>query len=131
MEAVFRNRAHARGLMIDFDSAGTSSLHLGDAPDPRSLRAASDRGYDLSRLRARPVRVPEDFEHFDKILAADRSHLDWLRKQSAPSFHHKLALLLDEADLPDPYYGDAADFAAVVRSVEAAAERWLAGLERV
>lgn len=131
MEAIFRAHAHVRGLMMDFDSAGTSSLHLGDPPDPRSVRAAADRGYDLSRLRARPVRVPEDFTHFDKILAADHSHLDWLRRQSSQSYHHKLALLLDDADLPDPYYGETADFDAVVRSVETAAERWLAGLERL
>lgn len=125
MEAIFRTRAHARGLMIDFDSAGTSSLHLGDAPDPRSLRAAAARGYDLSRLRARPVRVPEDFARFDKILAADRGHLAWLRQRSPAEHHGKLALLLEDADLPDPYYGEEADFVAVVESIESAAERWL------
>jgi len=130
MEAVFRARAHARGLMIDFDSAGTSGLHLGERPDPRSLRAAAARGYDLSRLRARPVRAPEDFARFDKILAADRGHLEWLRQRAPAEHHGKLALLLADADLPDPYYGEAEDFEAVVLSVEAAADAWLAGLDR-
>lgn len=130
MEAVFRARAHALGLMIDFDSAGTSSLHLGERPDPRSLRAAAARGYDLSRLRARPVRAPEDFTRFDRILAADRGHLDWLLRRAPAGQREKLSLLLGDADLPDPYYGEPADFEAVVLAVEAAADTWFAGLSR-
>lgn len=125
MEGVFRARAQALGLAIDFDSAGTSAFHAGEAPDPRALRAAAARGYDLSALRARPVRVPDDFAAFDKILAADRGHLDWLLRQGPAAHHEKLALLLPGADLPDPYYGEKADFETVVTAVEAAADAWL------
>lgn len=125
MEEVFRARAAALGRSLLFDSAGTASYHVGEAPDPRSQAAARARGYDLSALRARQVRVPEDFARFDRILAADRSHLAWLRRHAPAEHLGKLALLLGEADLPDPYYGDAAGFADVLDAVEAAADIWL------
>lgn len=125
MEAVFRARAADAGLDIEFDSAGTESHHVGDAPDPRSQAAALARGYELAHLRARRVRAPEDFARFDLILAADRTHLAWLESRCPPEHRGKLALVLDDADLPDPYYGDESGFADVLDAVEAAAERWL------
>jgi len=125
MEAVFRARAAAAGLSIEFDSAGTESHHVGEAPDPRSRQAALARGYDLSALRARRVRVPEDFSDFDLILAADTTHLAWLERRCPEALRPRLRLLLDDADLPDPYFGGPEGFTAVIDAVEAAAERWL------
>ena len=55
-EEVLRVKARQAGLRIEFDSAGTENYHIGDAPDPRSVSHARDRGYDLSALRARQVR---------------------------------------------------------------------------
>jgi len=129
MEAVFRARASRVGIDIEFDSAGTESYHVGDAPDPRSQAAARARGYELSHLRARRVRTPTDFELFDLILAADRTHLSWLTARCPAEHQQKLALLLGDEDLPDPYYGEAAGFAAVVDAVELAADRWLSRAE--
>lgn len=126
MEAVFRARAAALGRSLLIDSAGTASYHVGEAPDPRSQAAALARGYDLSAQRARQVRVPEDFARFDRILAADRSHLAWLRRHAPAEHLGKLSLLLEDADLPDPYYGEAAGFVEVLAAVEAAAAIWLA-----
>ena len=40
---------------IRVDSAGTGDWHLGHAPDKRTSAVASERGYDLSDLRARLV----------------------------------------------------------------------------
>lgn len=124
MEAVFRARAAAQGIAVAFDSAGTASYHVGEPPDPRSQLAALARGYDLSALRARQVRVPDDFTLFDRILAADRSHLEWLRRHAPRAHQDKLDLLLGDADLPDPYYGEARGFDEVLDAVEAAADRW-------
>lgn len=129
MEAVFRARATRLGIDIEFDSAGTESQHVGEPPDPRSQEAARGRGYELGHLRARRVRTPVDFERFDRILAADRSHLAWLTSRCPPEHRAKLALVLDDTDLPDPYYGEAEDFHAVLGAVEAAAERWLRSAE--
>ena len=130
MEAVFRARAAAQGLALTFDSAGTASYHVGEPPDPRSLAAARARGYDLSALRARQVRVPEDFALFDRILAADRGHLEWLRRHAPAEHHGKLALLLGGADLPDPYYGGDAGFAHVLALIEDACDGLLAHVQQ-
>jgi len=53
MEVVLRTKAKQADLAIEFDSAGTESYHIGDPPDPRSVRHAQTRGYDLSAGRAR------------------------------------------------------------------------------
>ena len=55
------------GRLTDFSKVGFA------APDPRTVRAARARGYDLSDLRARTVRG-DDFSRFDLLLALDRGH---------------------------------------------------------
>ncbi|MFM9167453.1 MAG: low molecular weight protein-tyrosine-phosphatase [Verrucomicrobiota bacterium] len=92
-EEVLRVKARAVGLEMHFDSAGTEGYHVGDPPDPRSVRHAGLRGYDLSRLRARRV-TTDDFTEFDLILAADHVNLRALRTRGPSEHLHKLALLL-------------------------------------
>src|SRR5690554_4202978 len=74
-EAVLRQRANAAGLtQLQIDSAGTADWHIGKSPDERTVKAAAERGYDLSTLRARQVSVA-DFAEFDFILAMDQANL--------------------------------------------------------
>ena len=40
------------GDRILVDSAGTYDYHIGSAPDPRTVRHAARRGYDLTNLRS-------------------------------------------------------------------------------
>lgn len=127
-EGVARHLAAANGVgdLFEFDSAGTHGYHVGDPPDPRSIRAARSRGYDLTTLRAR--RVTEfDFVAFDHVLAMDREHLDYLQRVCPAPHRHKLRLFLDyrpdsELDeVPDPYYGGMQGFEHVLDLVEGAA----------
>lgn len=128
-EGVFRHRAHAAGLThLHIDSAGTANWHEGKAPDPRTVRAAARRGYDLSPLRARQVQV-SDFEQFDLVLAMDRQNLRDLRSLvKAPRHDEQLQLMLDfvdgwrDKDVPDPYYGGAEGFEQVLDLIEAASD---------
>ncbi|MDB5888969.1 MAG: protein tyrosine phosphatase [Rhodocyclales bacterium] len=112
---------------IEFDSAGTHAYHDGEAPDPRAQRAAKRRGYEISRLRARPV-VAQDFERFDLIVAMDRGHLVWLRRECPPEYHAKLVMFLSYAerfadgDVPDPYYGGEEGFERVLDMCEDAVQ---------
>src|SRR5215831_8521570 len=78
-EGVFRKLVAEAGLSdaIVADSAGTHAYHIGEAPDVRSQRAASRRGYDLADLRARRVERT-DFERFDLIVAMDLEHFEIL-----------------------------------------------------
>jgi protein-tyrosine phosphatase len=113
--------AKARGIAdrFEFDSAGTHAYHVGEPPDSRAQRAASKRGYDLSKLRARLLDA-KDFERFDLILAMDRSHLTFLQRKCPTQFQSKLDLFLNLSqtyagqDLEDPYYGGAEGFETVL-----------------
>lgn len=128
MEAVLRQQAQKAGLDVEFDSAGTESYHVGEAPDPRSQNVAAQRGYTLAHLRARKVRVPDDFIQFDLILAADESHLEWLSLHCPKEHKMKLRLFLNDRALPDPYYDGNEAFEGVLDAVEGAAAYWLKAL---
>lgn len=132
-EGVFREhvRRHAPGLDIEIDSAGTHDYHVGEPPDPRTVKAAARRGIDLASLRARQVQ-DEDFERFDLIVAMDRLNHAALLDRSAPANHARIRMLLEYAgetalaDVPDPYYGGAKGFDDVLDLVQSAAEGLLA-----
>ena len=128
-EAVLRAKAAAAGLPVEFDSAGTENYHVGEPPDPRSIRHARRRGYDLASLRARQV-ASSDFRDFDLILAADELNLRALERRCPTELRARLRLFLDDVALPDPYYGEAEGFEEVLDLVEKQADslvaRWLA-----
>ena len=60
-EVVLRHMMKINGLgdKVEVDSAGTHGYHVGEAPDSRTQRAASVRGYNLSQLRARKVALQD------------------------------------------------------------------------
>jgi protein-tyrosine phosphatase len=121
MEVVLRQKFAEASLDIEVDSAGTENYHIGAPPDSRSIQHAQKRGYDLTALRARQVRK-SDFHEFDLILAADDLNISALTRVCPPELRHKIALFLENAPLPDPYYGGAAGFEAVLDFVEKRAE---------
>jgi protein-tyrosine phosphatase len=116
-EVVLRAKAQARGIELVVDSAGTENYHIGDPPDARSIHHARLRGYDLTPLRARQI-SDRDFAAFDVILAADALNLREITRRCPPEHRAKLALFLGTEPLPDPYYGEAADFEKVLDLVE-------------
>jgi low molecular weight protein-tyrosine phosphatase len=135
-EGVLRHLVEKRGLAdrIEVASAGTHDYHVGECPDPRSIRHARKRGYDLSPLRASQV-TREDFERFDYILAMDRGHLRILRNMAPGDAKARLGMFLEASarwkgeDVPDPYYGGVEHFERVLDMVEEAAERWVERFE--
>jgi protein-tyrosine phosphatase len=124
-EAVFRHYVERDGLeqAIQIDSAGTHDYHIGEAPDPRTQRAALNRGYDMSRLRGRQVSA-DDFYRFDYLLAMDEANLAILKRLRPRDATSHLGLFLDfaeqhrEREVPDPYYGGADGFERVLDMVE-------------
>jgi protein-tyrosine phosphatase len=128
-EGVFKRQVQDAGLehAILSDSAGTHDYHIGEAPDRRAREAAERRGYDLANLRARCV-TREDFATFDLVLAMDEHNLRLLKRQCPPEHAHKVRLFMEFAsatalrEVPDPYYGGAHGFEAVLDLAEDAAQ---------
>jgi protein-tyrosine phosphatase len=136
-EGVFRHVVQEAGLddRIRIDSAGTHDYHVGSPPDQRSCHHASERGYDLSKLRARQVE-DSDFERFDLILAMDWQNLRLLQEDCPPQHRHKLRRLMEFAPeglsdvVADPYYGGRQGFETVLDHIEAASRGLLDHLRR-
>lgn len=111
-EGYFRHHLAQSPLadVIEVDSAGTHSYHIGDPPDRRSMTTLARRGVDISGLRARKV-TREDFHRFDLVLAMDEVNLQALRALD-PGDGGDLQLMLrygarfdQYREVPDPYYG--------------------------
>ncbi|NET35796.1 MAG: low molecular weight phosphotyrosine protein phosphatase [Cyanothece sp. SIO1E1] len=104
---------------ISCDSAGTSSYHIGSAPDRRMTHAAGQRGIHLKGEARQFQRV--DFEDFDLILAMDRANYqDILSLDPTERHRDKVKLMCDfcsqypNREVPDPYYGGAQGFDFVI-----------------
>lgn len=110
---------------FDVASAGTGSWHVGDPADRRAQAALARRGYPTEHT-ARQFR-PEWFDAYDLVVAMDRDNQRDLRRLAptrAQGDAVRLMLEFDPAaeslDVPDPYYGGAAEFDVVLTQLEAA-----------
>ncbi len=131
-EGVLLHAIREKGLenQIHVDSSGTSSYHIGDSPDPRTMQNARENKIILTS-KARQFRV-EDFEKFDYILAMDQSNYrNILRLDPFGKYEHKVRLFreFDEqergADVPDPYFGGEEGFQHVFEIVERSVSKLL------
>jgi len=125
-EAVLRKKLSDAGLADrgTVDSAGTHSYHVDSPPSSPAIKGAKKRRYDMTSLRARKVR-PEDYIHFDLILAMDRGHQALLEYDRPPGSPAKVRLFMDFApdgpdEVPDPYYGGRRDYEKALDLIESA-----------
>lgn len=125
MTRIIQEESQSKGsnLMINLDSAGTSSFHCGQLPDARMRQALSSLGY-THFSRSRPVET-SDFVDFDLILAMDRSNFENLRQLCPnPKFLTKIKMMcsyctqFDTEQVPDPYYGGEDGFKHVIHLLE-------------
>lgn len=109
--------------VIEVDSCGTGSFHVGNPPDKRAIAAAAKRDYDLSVLRARQLK-PDDFSYYDYILAMDRMNLGVLEAMKPKGYTGHVSLMLDfsqqrkHKQVPDPYYEGEDGFELVLDLLE-------------
>ena len=113
VEAVARAEFARLGFDAVVASAGTEDYHAGQPADERAIAFAESHGYALAAHRARQVR-PADFEAFDLVLAMDKRNLRDLERFRAPGGTVEPTLFLGDAEVPDPYYGGAAEFLRVI-----------------
>ena len=133
-EGAFRREAARLGLAVEIDSAGTGGWHAGEAPDPRAQAVARRNGVDITRQRARQVRI-QDFSRFTHIVAMDEDNFAALKRMQPRDSTAEISLLLDHvpgregAAVADPYYGDETHFAETWVEVSVGARalaEWLA-----
>ena len=127
-EGVFRDLVEKEGLAdrVLIDSAGTGEWHVGAPPDARACKAANNRGYDLTSLRARLV-TRADFAEFDYVLAMDDENVRTLKRLAPGEHAHKIRYFTEFGStgahgVPDPYAGGAQGFELVLDLVEDAAQ---------
>ena len=126
-EYVVRAELARAGAPVVVASAGTGPWHIGKPADARAQSSAAGHGYDLSAHRARQIQRA-DFARYDLVLAMDQHNLDELLTRCPPQYAGRLALFLPFAgidgprEVPDPYYGGAADFERVIELAVAGAQ---------
>ncbi len=115
-EGLLRDMAQARHLPVVTDSAGTSDEHAGEPPHRLAQATMRRHGHDISDLRSRPLDA-EDFNHFDLLLAMDDANLRNMRKLAPDAeLARKAHAVMEyarhhgEHEVPDPYWGGAADY---------------------
>ncbi|MFF2272672.1 low molecular weight protein-tyrosine-phosphatase [Agromyces sp. NPDC058136] len=126
-EVVLRSLAEEAGLSsaLSIESAATGDWHVGEPADQRTVEALARAGYDGSHHRARQFDAG-DFPELDLVVAFDRGQARILRNWAAAGAEqHKVRMLLDfepslmeQQDVPDPYYSDDAMFDRVLEMIE-------------
>ncbi len=123
-ENIFREYARRAGILprVKIDSAGTGDWHEGASPDPRTVTALRDAGYEAVGT-ARSLR-DRDFLECDLFVCMDRSHVMAVLSRGALPNRVLLVREFDarrsHEDVPDPYYGGQSGFVEMVDMLEAA-----------
>ncbi|MDF4202749.1 low molecular weight phosphotyrosine protein phosphatase [Maribacter sp. SA7] len=132
-EGILKSKVNSDQVYVD--SAGTGGYHIGNAPDPRSIKVAKEHGLDISSQVCRKFGV-SDFNAFDVIYAMDKSNYNNIislarNKEDAD----KVKLLLNEIssfdeEVPDPYYDAVEGFENVFQMIDQACNVIAARLEK-
>lgn len=105
------------------DSAGTINMHEGKKPDHRSISIAKKYSIDISQQKSRHFQA-EDFKNYDRIYCMDRNNLkDVLSLAQTKSDEEKVFLMIENAEVPDPYWGEMKDFDHVYHLLNEASEK--------
>ncbi len=135
-EAIFKHKLKQRNLekYIYADSCGTSNYHIGDPPDARTLVNAKRNGIEIAHV-GRQIK-PADLQHFEMLLAMDRSNLYNIQKMDGSGLYNAKIILMrafDETspheDVPDPYYGGEEGFQIVFEILERSTNNLLDHIE--
>ena len=120
-EALIKKRATG----ISVESAGLAAMVDHEA-DATGLRVASDRGVDLSQHRGKQI-TRALVGQSDLILVMDDEHLSRLHKRypEARGKSFKLAKLVGNKNIVDPYLKAHSFFELVFDEIDAAVDAWL------
>ena len=129
-EGIMKHIVEQSGRADEFyiDSAGIGGWHIGQLPDSRMRRHGKMHGYDFNS-RARQLQSA-DFSRFDYIIGMDHENISDIRwkakgSQDEAKIHCMTEYLRHhphQKTVPDPYYGDDADFELVIELLEDACQ---------
>ena len=117
------------GKKVEVDSAGTANYHIGLQPDKRMIAKAFEHGIDISNFRARQFHS-DDFNSFDLIFAMDSSNYqNIISLAKDDNDKQKVKMMLENGNIPDPYYGGDEGFEHVYQLLHKACQKFLNNLE--
>lgn len=135
-EGIMRHLVSQQGLdgLVDVESAGTGTWHLGEPADSRARATAKARGVTLDRRAQQFTR--DSFDRFDYVLVMDEDIQQTIRRLSPAKEDHEKVHVLRDFDpdsprgsrVPDPYYGGPDGFEDVFDICDAACRGLLAHL---
>lgn len=130
-QGILESKIDQHDLAVSVDSAGTSSYHIGEAPDRRAQQKTKHYGIDISQQSARQF-ITSDFDQFDYIFAMDESNYEnILRLARSTEDEQKVRMFLDytfpneRVSVPDPYYGADDGFEHVYQLLDAACNEFI------
>ncbi len=134
-EAVFNHKIKQLNLQhrISADSCGTGDYHIGDQPDPRTIKTAEKNGVEIWH-QARQLSV-QDLTAFDFLFAMDeQNRRGILRLPDAHKQLHKIKLMREfdpqgPGDVPDPYYGTMHDFQQVFEMLDRTLDEFIESIK--
>jgi len=131
-EGIFKEEIKKRGWqhLVEVDSAGTSTYHLGEDPDPRSIEIAAANKITLNH-KGRQITL-NDLHEFDYVLAMDQENFRDIQRLKAKNQRASLFLMREfendvtEKDVPDPYFGGDNGFQRVYEMLDRTIQNLLA-----
>lgn len=138
-EIVFNAALAECGMesQVQADSCGTASYHTGSRPDSRMLAALDRAGFRYGGHRARTF-TRADFARYDLIIPQDaENEADLLRLACSGADKAKIRGMWTyfapqevEQEVPDPYYGPATGFDAVVALLQRSMPGLISDIQR-
>ncbi|MEB3345534.1 low molecular weight protein-tyrosine-phosphatase [Aquimarina gracilis] len=134
-EGILKSKLDANKYIVD--SCGTSSYHIGNKPDQRSIAIGKKYGIDITDQKAAQFNT-NHFQIFDHIYAMDNSNYENILKLAKTDQEiNKVKLILNELypndnlDVPDPYYGGEQGFEDVYQMLNKACDNIVNKLENL
>ena len=128
-EAAIRAAAARTGVAVDVSSAGTSAERIGAPPTPAMVDVGRERGIEISGTASQVT--AEQLESVDLILAMDRRtelFLQTLTSTTPIELFGSYDASATSPEIPDPYGGDGAVYAATLERIISAADALVASI---
>jgi protein-tyrosine phosphatase len=135
-EALFKTKAQKMGLSNTFfaDSCGTANYHIGDSPDPRTVKNARRNGVEIVHIGRQLSK--RDLTDFDWIFAMDKGNLEIILSYAKSETERSKVKLIRDFDpvksgnVPDPYCGTEDDFQEVFQILDRTIDNLLMSLTK-